>query len=117
MKTRILAILAAVLCLLLMGCKKETKPVASTPMPTLATGDDFSGNKAPGQTLGLQKVQKIALEHAGFTYDQVTHLHTNIDLDDGVYVYEVEFKQGGYNYEYTIHAESGEILDWDKDMD
>lgn len=118
MKKRVLPILAALLCLLLLGCSKEKTP--EKPMPTLVTGENFSGSNSGsnsgGQYLGLQKVQKIALEDAGFTYDQVIRLHTNMEQEDGVMVYEVHFIQGQYEYEYTIHAQTGEILDVEKDQ-
>lgn len=32
-------------------------------------------------------------------------------------IYEVEFKQGGYEYSYDIDANSFSIIEWDKDYD
>jgi len=30
---------------------------------------------------------------------------------------EVDFRQGGFEYDYTIHAETGKILESDRDRD
>ena len=59
----------------------------------------------------------IALQHAGLTENAVTRLHTEFDYDDGRPEYEVDFHYSGYEYDYEIHAETGEIISWDKDRD
>ncbi|MEI3338580.1 MAG: PepSY domain-containing protein [Eubacterium sp.] len=35
------------------------------------------------------------------------------DKDDGVVLYEIEFKYKGMEFEYEIHAKTGKILDWE----
>ena len=40
-----------------------------------------------------------------------------LDYEDGVQVYDVEFKSGGYEYEYKIHAADGIVLKSEKDRD
>lgn len=67
--------------------------------------------------LTQEEAQKIALTHAGFTADQVTGLHVRFEVDDGVPEYEVDFIQDGWEYDYTIHADTGDVLDFDKDND
>ena len=67
--------------------------------------------------LTLEQAQEIALNHAGFAPDQVTNLHGDFDVDDGVPEYEVGFFQDGWEYDYTIHADTGDILEYDKDND
>lgn len=62
-----------------------------------------------------EKAQEIALTQAGFTADQVTHLRVEFDQDDRVPNYDVSFREGYWEYEYEIHAETGEILSWEKD--
>ena len=57
------------------------------------------------------------MEHAGFTADQVKGLRTEFDQDDGIPEYSVEFYADGWEYDYEIHAETGKILEWDKDND
>lgn len=65
--------------------------------------------------LTQEQAEAIALEHAGFTVDQVTRLRTSYEIDDGIPEYEVEFRVGRTEYDYTIHAETGEILSFDMD--
>ena len=58
-----------------------------------------------------------ALADAGLTVNQVTALRTDFDYDHGIPEYEVEFRYEGYEYDYEIHAVTGEILSVSKDRD
>lgn len=40
-----------------------------------------------------------------------------LDTENGVMVYEVEFKSGGYAYDYDIDAKTGKILKNEKEQD
>ena len=62
-----------------------------------------------------EQAQRIALEHANVTAEQVTGLRVSYDVDDGVPEYEVEFYHDHWEYEYEIHAETGEIRSYDRD--
>lgn len=67
--------------------------------------------------LTVEEAQTVALEHAGVTAEQVTQLRFRYKVDDAIPEYEVEFRQGDYEYDYTVHAETGTVLDWDKEFD
>ena len=69
------------------------------------------------EPIGEEKAAEIALKHAGFTKEQVTKLRVEYDYDNGMPEYEVDFHQGGYEYDYRINAELGEILSFDKDLE
>lgn len=79
--------------------------------PTAGTGV----TRASEPAISLDEAQKIALEHAGFTADQVTALHTEYEVEHGVPQYDVEFHHGAWEYDYEIHADTGEILSYSKD--
>ena len=85
-------------------------------MEQAVTPPSASGN-GNAAALTLEQAQEIALNHAGFAPDQVTNLHGDFDVDDGVPEYEVGFFQDGWEYDYTIHADTGDILEYDKDND
>ena len=57
-----------------------------------------------------EEAQNIALAHAGLTQDQVQYLRTEYEVDQGVPQFEVEFHYDGWEYDYEISAETGEIL-------
>lgn len=61
--------------------------------------------------------QAIALEDAALTQDQVTGLRIQYDTDELMPEWDIEFRSGDWSYEYTIHAETGQILERDKEYD
>ena len=67
--------------------------------------------------IGRDKAKSIALAHAGLTESQVTRLQVEKDRDDGRTVYEIEFQAGNMEYEYTIDAAAGDVLECEKDRD
>ena len=83
---------------------EEDKPVVAPTEPT-------TGN------ISVAKAKEIALTHAGLTASQVTFEKAKLEKDDGIWVYDVEFFQGRMEYEYTIRASDGEILEHDKELD
>ena len=83
--------------------------------PSRRTKTDTHSPAADSGSLTREEAQAIALDHAGFTADQVTGLRISRDRDDATPTYEVEFRVGRWEYEYEIHAETGRILDFDKD--
>lgn len=120
------ALLTAVLTLsLLTGCAAQAVGTPSTGQPQQTTPvsqalpAELSPTAAaptdPAKTLTAEEAQAIALANAGFTADQVTRLRTEPELYDRVPHYDVEFHEGRWEYEYEIHAETGEILSFEKD--
>lgn len=67
--------------------------------------------------VGREKAVQTALRHAGLSSSQVTGLEVKLDRDGGRLVYEIEFKSGGYEYEYEINASNGSIIKSEKDRD
>lgn len=61
------------------------------------------------------RAEQIALDHLGLSKNQVSRLHTEYEIDDGVGHYDVQFRSGDWEYEFEIHAETGRILSCDKD--
>ncbi len=63
--------------------------------------------------IGLTKAKSIATKKVpGAQFVKV-----EFDKDDGVAVYEIEMRKGNMEYEMTINAKSGKILEYDADMD
>lgn len=63
------------------------------------------------------EAKKIALSHAGVKESEVKNYTIHLDQDDATYEYEIEFYVGSKEYDYSIHAQTGAILDTDTDYD
>ena len=97
---------------------KEPAPPATEPSVTEppATEPPVTAPVAP-EKIGSEAAIAIALEKAGLNRDQIRGLEWEYDRDDGVPVYELEFRSGEYEYDFDIHALTGKILEWDKEYD
>lgn len=67
------------------------------------------------EILSEEEALAEALKHAGYTEDEIKYLRIEYDIDDKVPEYEIEFTFDKVEYEYTVHAKTGEILSFDKD--
>ena len=67
--------------------------------------------------IGEEAAKKAALGHAGFDESAVTSLKVELDTDDGTVHYDVDFKQGGMEYDYDINATTGEIMKSKSEVD
>ena len=67
--------------------------------------------------IGRQAAIRVALAHAGFHESNVRRLKCELDREDGVMVYEVEFKKDGFEYDYNIDAKTGTIVKSKKERD
>lgn len=63
--------------------------------------------------LTLDDAKNAALDHAGVSASDATFTKTKLDYDDGREEYDIKFYVGGWKYEYTIDAVTGEIIEFD----
>lgn len=78
-----------------------------TSAPTTATSGGITADKA----------KSIALADAGVSESAALGLQVKQDWDDGIALYEVEFRSGGAEYEYDIRLSDGTILKSERDED
>lgn len=64
-----------------------------------------------------EKAKEIALNHANLSQNDVTFIRSNIDYDDGFTAYDVEFYSNNQEYDYKIDANSGDIIEYDLDVE
>lgn len=86
---------------------------AVTPEPA----NFLPSTQSPAALLTQEEAETIALAHAGLSAEELLYLRTELDRDDGRQEYDIEFQLDRWEYDYEIHAETGEILSWDKDWD
>ena len=71
--------------------------------------------QAASSVISVDKAKQIALSHAGVS--GASFKKVKLDKDDGVRVYEIEFKVGNVEYEYDIDASSGAIISSSSEID
>ena len=71
--------------------------------------------QAASSVISVDKAKQIALSHAGVSGASFTKV--KLDTDDGVRVYEIEFKVGNVEYDYDIDASSGAIISSSSEID
>ncbi|EGG92225.1 hypothetical protein HMPREF0491_01561 [Lachnospiraceae oral taxon 107 str. F0167] len=70
---------------------------------------------APAADIGVEKAKEIALSHAGVGSARFTK--AKIDYENGIKVYEIEFKVGNMEYEYDINVLNGAIVSSSAEID
>ncbi len=72
---------------------------------------------APGTSplIGVESAKDCALKDAGLSASEVTFSKAKLDEEDGVQVYEIEFRMGKIKYEYKIDAATGAVLEAEQD--
>lgn len=109
--TRILAAMAAAL-LLILGVRIDTA-AADRSLPVRPwQSRPFTARSG---LLDREAVLKIVLEMVGLTGQQLTGLQLELDRDDGITEYEVEFRSGGVEYEAQLDAATGDLLELERE--
>lgn len=87
----------------------------TTVSPTTAAQTQPAATQPAASGISADRAKQIALSHAGVSGASFTKVE--LDTDDGVRVYEVEFKVGNVEYDYDIDATSGAILSSSSEID
>ena len=85
-----------------------TQPAAPTQAQTAVPTQAAS-------VISVDRAKQIALSDAGVSGASFTTVE--LDTDDGVRVYEIEFKVGNVEYDYDIDASSGAIISSSSEID
>lgn len=76
-----------------------------------------AGSTNPQNVISVEEAKTAALNYASMDASQVVFTDIELDYDDGVPEYEIEFKVGRTEYSFTIDAASGRVLEMETDQD
>ena len=68
-----------------------------------------------GKIISIDQAKEIALKHANLTSDQVTFGKSELDFDDGIQKYYIEFYYNNREHSFEIDANTGKVLANEKD--
>ena len=102
--------------------ERETRaavPASGTTTGTSGTTTGSTSGTTSGSSslISAEAAKSAALAHAGVNASNVYEFKCELDRDDRVTLYEVEFKSGGMEYEYEIDATTGAVLKAEQDLD
>ena len=97
--------------------QKDLLTTASTPNETTKPSDQKPDPSGTAQNIGYAKAKSIALNHAGVSENEAYDMDIELDDEDGILVYEVEFKSGNMEYDYEINAATGAILKHESELE
>ena len=98
--------------------KPAAAPAAQQPAAPAAQQQPAPQPQQPAQNtsyISVDQAKNIALGQAGLSASGVNFGKTKLENDDGRAEYEIEFYSGTTEYDYTIDAVTGNVLEYDVD--
>ena len=89
---------------------RQGAPAAETRIETIGTASEKA-------YIGAEKAKEIAFAHAGTDAAAVLSCKAELDTEDGIMVYDVDFETAGFAYDYEIDAATGKVLKAEKEID
>lgn len=120
MKKILVSIMTIVMSVMMLTACGPENNVAPTPTTDATADATMPQNTATATAdaskfIGEEKAKELALQKAGINAEGVTFDRIELDRDDGVWQYEVDFRHEGTEYDIDIKADNGEILSFEKE--
>ena len=84
---------------------------------TSNNGATSQESNSEGLLITLEEAKKIALNHAGLSSGEASFIKAEMDYDDGIKKYDIEFYYQNKEYDYEINSSNGEIIEYDYDVE
>ena len=89
---------------------RETGYIQLSNVTTVGTASDKA-------YIGEVKAKEIALSHAGVSASYISKYSVEIEYENGIIVYDIEFYVDAIEYGYDINAINGEVVFFEKEWD
>ena len=63
--------------------------------------------------ISIDQAKEAALNHAGVSPEQAAYIKVELEQDDGIAQYEIEFYANGKEYSSTIQASTGAVIEYE----
>ena len=114
MKKIIPAFLALMLVFVLVGCGPDASVGGGS---SVGAGNSNNTQSTLEPAITAAEAKAFALSHAALSETDIREFEIELDRDGGPLHYDIEFKHGGYEYDYEIDASNGSVLNSSKDLD
>ena len=65
--------------------------------------------------ISIDEAKSIALQVSGVDASNAVFTEEELNVDDGVHIYEIEFISGDMEYSFEINAMTGSVAEWEKE--
>ena len=65
--------------------------------------------------ISIDEAKSIALQVSGVDASNAVFTEAELNVDDGVHIYEIEFISGDMEYSFEINAMTGSVAEWEKE--
>ena len=65
--------------------------------------------------ISIDEAKSIALQVSGVDASNAVFTEAELNVDDGVHIYEIEFISGDMEYSFEINAMTGSVAGWEKE--
>ena len=114
-----LAMLIALGSLAACSEKKELQDSSTTNIDENIVSEDMGNSSqttASKTFIGEEKTKEIIAEKEGVAVATIDFKKIELDEEDGIWVYDVEFFRDNTEFDVEINAENGEIIKWEKEI-
>lgn len=95
--------------------RAETETAKSEATTSEGTTPNSAVSSPAEKTITAEEAKAAALKHAGLNASEVTFTKAELDYDNGIAEYEIEFHSAADEYEYDINAETGMVIKYSKE--
>ena len=110
-----IALIAAVAALVILGAVFAVSAAKGSYDNQKPETEINSGQQQPQDVIGEDAALETAIKEAGVKSSDVTNSYVELESDDGIAKYEVEFYAGNTEYNFEIDAQSGNVLSYEKE--
>lgn len=109
-----IALIAAVAVIVIIGAAFAVS-AANNSKGSEPAGTEINEQQLPEDVIGEEAALKTAIKEAGVKASEVANSYVELESDNGIAKYEVEFYTGDTEYNFEIDARSGNILSYEKE--
>ena len=110
-----IALIAAVAALVILGAVFAVSAAKGNDDNQKPETEISSEQPQSQDVIGEEAALETAIKEAGIKASDVTNSYVELESDDGITKYEVEFYAGNTEYNFEIDAESGNVLSYEKE--
>ena len=95
--------------------EKDREAVETHSSPQNVSLPAESSTMTDSDFISIDEAKSIALQVSGVDASNAVFTEAELNVDDGVHIYEIEFISGDMEYSFEINAMTGSVAEWEKE--